>query len=467
MGKKFTSFKRYGLEGAESALVALEEMLVQANRTGYEKVVIGMPHRGRLNMLVSLLDLPARALFAKVKGQSLVPEGMDAWDDVASHLAITTSKKFDRSASNPLTVSLLHNPSHLEAVNPVALGKTKAKQDDYPQKEGVEKVLSLQLHGDSAYAGQGIVPESLQMAYLTEFSVGYENTKQKQNKPKPQRIRAHERRCRRPPPLSRVFNVVSHVPLFGMCFLVLCLLFSGTVHMIVNNQLGFTTGGVGRNRSSRYSSDIGKIISMPVLHVNADAPESVAYAARMALAFQRHFHRDIMVDLIGYRKHGHNEVDEPSFTQPLMYKDIRSRANIVKLYRESLTKAGVFSEGTDPDAKLVARLTAHLEKELAEAPTYKAQQDEHFQGKWKGIGQPKDVEDGQQQERANSTASRCDWLLCASRAVQKSSQQRLLFSLPSMCFVFAVVKTGVDVAVLKQIGEDSVKLPEGFVSECR
>jgi uncharacterized membrane protein len=172
--------------------------------------------------------------------------------------------------------------------------------------------------------------------------------------------------------------------------------------MIVNNQLGFTTGGVGRNRSSRYSSDIGKIISMPVLHVNADAPESVAYAARMALAFQRHFHRDIMVDLIGYRKHGHNEVDEPSFTQPLMYKDIRSRANIVKLYRESLTKAGVFSEGTDPDAKLVARLTAHLEKELAEAPTYKAQQDEHFQGKWKGIGQPKDVEDGQ-----NNTARRC------------------------------------------------------------
>jgi len=365
MGKKFTSFKRYGLEGAESALVALEEMLVQANRSGYEKVVLGMPHRGRLNMLVSLLDLPARALFAKVKGQTLVPEGMDCWDDVASHLAVTTSKKFDRQAKENLTVSLLHNPSHLEAVNPVALGKAKAKQDDYPSHaEGVEKVLSLQLHGDSAYAGQGIVPESLQMAYLNEFSVG------------------------------------------------------GTVHMIVNNQLGFTTGGVGRNRSSRYSSDIGKIISMPVLHVNADAPESVAYAARLALAFQRRFHRDIMVDLIGYRKHGHNEVDEPSFTQPRMYQDIRSRSNIVKLYREALTKAGVFAEGTDPDAKLIARIGAHLEKELAAAPEYRPTAQEHYQGKWQGIGQPKDVED--------------------------------------------VVDSGVEVDTLKKIGEDSVKMPEGF-----
>jgi probable 2-oxoglutarate dehydrogenase E1 component DHKTD1 len=224
MGKKFTSFKRYGLEGAESALVALEEMLVQANRTGYEKVVIGMPHRGRLNMLVSLLDLPARALFAKVKGQSLVPEGMDAWDDVASHLAITTSKKFDRSASNPLTVSLLHNPSHLEAVNPVALGKTKAKQDDYPQKDGVEKVLSLQLHGDSAYAGQGIVPESLQMAYLTEFSVGYEN---KRNKTKTkQKTIAHRSAGTKmqaafslPLCLQGLQRRAHMFPLFGMCFL--------------------------------------------------------------------------------------------------------------------------------------------------------------------------------------------------------------------------------------------------------
>lgn len=348
MSKKFTSFKRYGLEGAESAMVALEEVLVQANRAGVEQVVLGMPHRGRLNMLVGLLDYPARALFAKVKGQSLVPAGADCWDDVASHIAQTVTKKFDKGSgatTKPLTVSLLHNPSHLEAINPVALGKAKAKQDDYPSREeGVKKVLSLQLHGDSAYAGQGIVPESLQMAYLGEFNVG------------------------------------------------------GTLHMIVNNQLGFTTGGVGRNRSSRYSSDIGKIISMPVLHVNADAPESVAYAARMALAFQTHFRRDIMVDIIGYRKHGHNEVDEPSFTQPLMYKDIRSRANIVSLYRQRMVEQGVIP-AENPDAKLHAKLSAYLEKEFEAAPTYKASSDEHFQGKWKGYGQAKEVTDGRLGDR--------------------------------------------------------------------
>ena len=370
MSKKFTSFKRYGLEGAESAMVGLEELLSSAQKGGVEKVVIGMPHRGRLNMLVSLLDFPARALFAKVKGMSLIPDGMDCWDDVASHLATTVSKSFAKSgapAGSKLTVSLLHNPSHLEAINPVALGKAKAKQDDYVSsglgaEAAQKKVLSLQIHGDSAYAGQGIVPESLQMAYLNDFSVG------------------------------------------------------GTVHMIVNNQLGFTTGGVGRNRSSRYSSDIGKIISMPVVHVNADAPESVAFGARLVAAFQQHFQKDIMLDIIGYRKHGHNEVDEPSFTQPTMYKDIRSRSNIVKLFKKQMMDAGVFPE--DPDAKLHAKLNAYLEKELEASSTYKASASEHFAGKWKGYGQTTSVED------------------CP--------------------------KTGVAVQTLKEIGEASVKLPEGF-----
>ena len=345
MGKKFTSFKRYGLEGAESALAAVEELFVQASRKGYEKVVLGMPHRGRLNLLVSLLDYPARALFAKVKGQSLVPKGMDCWDDVASHIAQTVTKKFDKSLQGkPLTVSMLHNPSHLEAVNPVAIGKARAKQDDFGA-DGKEKVLSLQLHGDSAYAGQGVVPETLQMAYLDGFSVG------------------------------------------------------GTLHVIVNNQLGFTTGGVGRNRSSRYSSDIGKIISMPVIHVNADNPEAVVFASRLCIDFQKAFHRDIMLDIIGYRKHGHNEVDEPAFTQPIMYQDIRSRKNIVQKYGQQLAAQGIIDltpgAANNPIDRLTTRLNAYLEKELSESPNYESKKEEHFQGKWQGIGQTPDCTDGE------------------------------------------------------------------------
>jgi probable 2-oxoglutarate dehydrogenase E1 component DHKTD1 len=370
MSKKFTSFKRYGLEGNEASLVAMEEILAGASKAGYEKVVIGMPHRGRLNLLVSLLDLPARGLFAKVKGKHLVPQGADCWDDVASHIATTVTKRFGSAPdTRPLTVSLLHNPSHLEAVNPVALGKTKAKQDDYPSHtQGLDAVLSLQLHGDSAYAGQGVVQESLQMAYLDEFSVG------------------------------------------------------GTVHIIVNNQLGFTTGGVGRNRSSRYSSDIGKIISMPVLHVNADSPESVAFASKCVMEFQRHFRKDIMLDVIGYRRHGHNEVDEPSFTQPVMYQDIRSRTSVVKSYGERLVAEGVLDlvSTSNPTERLTKRLNAYLEKELLAAETHEASAKEHFQGKWTSISQTKDCTD--------------------------------------------IVQTGVATPMLKQIGVDSVKLPEGFVS---
>lgn len=362
MGKKFTSFKRYGLEGAESALVALEEIFVQASRNGYEKVVLGMPHRGRLNLLVSLLDYPARALFAKVKGRSLVPKGMDCWDDVASHIAQTVTKRFDKTpGSAPITVSMLHNSSHLEAVNPIAIGKTRAKQDDFGAN-GQDKILSLQLHGDSAYAGQGVVPETLQMAYLDGFSVG------------------------------------------------------GTVHVIVNNQLGFTTGGYGRNRSSRYSSDIGKIISMPVLHVNADAPESVVFASRLCMDFQKHFHRDIMLDIIGYRKHGHNEVDEPAFTQPIMYKDIRSRKNIVQAYGAALVDQGILDltpgAANNPIEKLTGRLNGYLEKELAESATYEPKQEEHFQGKWKGIGQPKECTDGTTQTHDGGGAQLASRLLC-------------------------------------------------------
>lgn len=361
MTLKFPTFKRYGLEGNESTMPALESILVAAQKAKMKNVVIGMPHRGRLNFLVSLLDYPARALFAKVKGQSLVPEGMDSWDDVISHVAQSVTKKYDPSLSNPLSVSLLHNPSHLEAVNPVSAGKARAKQDELDPAVARDQVLCLQLHGDAAFAGQGLCTETLNMAHLPDFDVG------------------------------------------------------GTMHVIVNNQLGFTTG-YPKSRSSRYSSDIMRIISAPVIHVNADNPEAVVYAARLCMEYRRIFKKDVLLDIIGFRKWGHNEVDEPAFTQPLMYKTIRSRKSIVENYKNQLLQENVITE--DWLSKLKQRLTTYLEKELNEAANHKASKNEHFQNKWSTMVQPFNCLDE--------------------------------------------VQTGVDVSQLKTISKASVTLPPSF-----
>ncbi|CAB4445777.1 unnamed protein product [Rhizophagus irregularis] len=283
MSKKFPQVKRYGLEGAESMMVALEELFEVSNKAGIIEVVLCMPHRGRLNLLTDLLKFPPVRLFHKVKGNPEFPEHLPASGDVLSHLA--SSPILDYGATNPLSVSMLHNPSHLEAVNPVAMGKTRAKQMDLLKSEKDcklgDRVMCIQLHGDAAFTGQGVVMESFGLSNLPHFTSG------------------------------------------------------GSIHIVVNNQLGYTTPAQNA-RSSWYSSDIGKMINAPVIHVNGDFPEDVTRAVNVAFEYRNKFGKDVIIDLITYRRWGHNELDEPAYTQPLMYANIRSRKSVPKLYEEKL-----------------------------------------------------------------------------------------------------------------------------------
>lgn len=288
-------------------MVALNTIFAGAAEQGISDVVLAMPHRGRFNVLVELLDYPAEELFRKISGKSDLPsEFYTAIDDVTSHVATSTRKAYsskffeDRrvvnisiiggsgDGSKEINVSMLHNPSHLEAVNPVSMGKTRAKQDEI---EDINKILNLQLHGDAAFAGQGVIYESF---------------------------------------------AISRAPSFNI---------NGTVHIICNNQIGFTT--VPREgRSTQYSSDIVKAFGIPVIHVNADCPEDVLRVSELALKYRQKFKKDFMIDLIGYRRHGHNELDEPEFTQPHMYKKIRgAQTTAPNLYHQSLVSSGVSSEG--------------------------------------------------------------------------------------------------------------------------
>jgi 2-oxoadipate dehydrogenase E1 component len=331
LSKKFISFKRYGLQGAESAMVSVNAILARAAKQGVEDVVIGMPHRGRLNMLVSLFDYPARALFRKIQGNSDIPDGMDGLDDVPSHIAQSVTKSFDQSP--PTHVSLVHNPSHLEAVNAVVVGKTRAKQVRKGSPGGKE-AMCLQLHGDAAFAGQGISQETLLLARLQHFTIG------------------------------------------------------GSVHLIVNNQLGFTTPPIN-GRSGPYSSDIMKMIYAPVIHVNAENPEAVAYVSQLAVDYRNTFGKDILIDVVGYRLYGHNEIDEPSFTQPTMYEHIRKRKNVVELYGERLKEQGLLKD--DQVAKLRDRLNKHLSAELDAAGDYEPEAGRHFGGHWSEMQQATDM----------------------------------------------------------------------------
>ncbi|CAH1764844.1 3715_t:CDS:10, partial [Entrophospora sp. SA101] len=269
MAKKFPQVKRYGLEGGESMMVALDKLFEVSNKV---ELVMCMPHRGRLNLLTDLLKFSPIRLFHKIKGNPEFPENLPATGDVLSHLAFSPELKY--CDDKLLSVSMLNNPSHLEAVNPVAMGKARAKQMDLLRFESDcelgDKVMCIQLHGDAAFTGQGIVTESFGLSNLPHFSSG------------------------------------------------------GSIHIVVNNQLGYTTPAQNA-RSSWYCSDIGKIINAPVIHVNGDYPEDVTRAVEVAFEYRNRFRKDVVIDLITYRRWGHNELDEPAFTQPLMYSIIRSR----------------------------------------------------------------------------------------------------------------------------------------------
>ncbi|XP_056429296.1 2-oxoadipate dehydrogenase complex component E1 [Hyla sarda] len=294
LATKFSTVKRYGGEGAESMMGFFHEMFKMCSFSGVTDVIIGMPHRGRLNLLTGLLQFPPELMFRKMRGLSEFPENSPAIGDVLSHL--TSSVDLDFGSDKTLHVTMLPNPSHLEAINPVAVGKTRARQQslsdgDYSSDNSAQpgdKVICLQVHGDASFSGQGIVPETFTISNLPHYRIG------------------------------------------------------GSIHLIVNNQLGYTTPS-DRGRSSLYSSDVGKIVGCAVVHVNGDCPEEVVRATRLAVEYQRLFRKDVIVDLLCYRQWGHNELDEPFFTNPGMYKIIRSRKSIPDVYAENLVSDGLLT----------------------------------------------------------------------------------------------------------------------------
>lgn len=358
---KFTGTKRFGLDGAESLIPALEQIIKRGGNLGIKEIVVGMPHRGRLNVLTQVLGKPHRALFHEFKGGSANPDAVEGSGDVKYHLGASSDREFD---GNRIHLSLTANPSHLEIVDPVVLGKVRAKQDQHgdPPDQRIS-VLPLLMHGDAAFAGQGVVAECFGLSDLKGYRTG------------------------------------------------------GSLHFIVNNQIGFTTYP-RYSRSSPYPSDVAKMIDAPIFHVNGDDPEAVVFAAKVAIEFRQKFHKPVVIDMFCYRRHGHNEGDEPGFTQPVMYKKIASHPTTLEIYAKRLIAEGVMTEGEVDKAK--ADWRARLDAELEAGSGYKPNKADWLDGKWAGFKSADAEEDPR-------------------RGV-----------------------TGVDLSVLKDIGRKITKVPDGF-----
>ena len=318
LNTKYVGTKRFGLDGGESLIPALEQIIKIGGQSKIKEVKIGMSHRGRLNVLANVLQKSYKRIFNEFAGEMDGSE--DGAGDVKYHLGASSDREFD---GNPVHVSLTDNPSHLEAVNPVVLGQTRAKQFFHKDKER-NKVIPILIHGDAAFAGQGIVAECFAMSGLPGHNTG------------------------------------------------------GTIHIIVNNQIGFTTSPRFA-RSSPYPSDVGKMVDAPIIHVNGDDPEAVVYATRIATEFRLKFNRDVVIDLICYRRFGHNEGDEPSFTQPLMYKKIRSHPSTIKIYGEKLVNEGLFTK-QDLDQQIIDFKNL-LDDQFKNAKDYKPKI-RWFEGTW-------------------------------------------------------------------------------------
>jgi 2-oxoglutarate dehydrogenase E1 component len=330
---KFTGTKRFGLDGSEALVPALEQIIKRGGALGVKEIVVGMAHRGRLNVLANVLGKPHRAIFHEFKGGSSSPDDVEGSGDVKYHLGASSDREF---GGNRVHLSLTANPSHLEIVDPVVLGKARAKQDklaDKPRGEIVpleqrERVLPLLLHGDAAFAGQGVIAECFGLSGL----------------------RGHRT--------------------------------AGSVHFIINNQIGFTTNP-RFGRSSPYPSDTAKMVEAPIFHCNGDDPEAVVYAAKIATEFRQKFHKPVVVDMFCYRRHGHNEGDEPAFTQPLMYKAIANHPTTLEIYGKKLVAEGLLSEADIEKAK--AGWRAHLEAELEAGLNYRPNKADWLDGAWAGL----------------------------------------------------------------------------------
>ena len=316
---KFVGTKRFGLDGAESLIPALEQIIKRGGHLGVKEVKIGMPHRGRLNVLANMMQKPFRVIFKEFFGEK-IDSKKDFEGDVKYHLGASANREFD---GNLVHISLTDNPSHLEAVNPIVLGQVRAKQYFHKDKER-KKVIPVLIHGDAAFAGQGVVAECFAMSGLPGHNTG------------------------------------------------------GTIHIIVNNQIGFTTAPRFA-RSSPYPSDLAKMVEAPILHVNGDDPEAVVHCAKIATEFRQKFNRDVVIDMVCYRRFGHNEGDEPSFTQPLMYKKIRTHPSTLQIYGKKLNAQGLISQQEIESQQ--RKFKDFLSKEFTNARSYKEKMT-WFDGVW-------------------------------------------------------------------------------------
>jgi 2-oxoglutarate dehydrogenase E1 component len=363
LATKFVGVKRFGLEGGEAMMPAIDAMIARAAQLGLREVVIGMAHRGRLNVLTNFLSKPFTALFAEFQGTPAYPGSIQGSGDVKYHLGTSTDRAFGDAKVH---MTMNPNPSHLEWVNPVVTGRVRAKQQ---QRAGAisinetawRQVMPLLIHGDAAFAGQGIVAETLMLSDLKGYRVG------------------------------------------------------GTMHFIINNQVGFTTSPY-YSRSGTYCSDVAKMIQAPIFHVNGDDVETVVHVAEIAAEFRQKFNKDIVIDMVCYRRHGHNEGDEPAFTQPIMYRKIKEQPTTREVYAKKLVEEGILTQA-DTD-KINADFVASLEKDFQAASGYKPNKADWLEGRWQGL----EVASGDERNG----------------------------------------KTGVDAAVLREVGNALARVPEGF-----
>ena len=322
--RKYVGTKRFGLDGGEAVIPALEQILKRGSQLGLKEVVVGMAHRGRLNVLHNVLSKPFRAIISEFLGNPANPEAAGGSGDVKYHMGNSADREFD---GNQVHLTLNANPSHLEVVNPVVLGRCRAKQHQHGDDDR-RAVMSLVIHGDAAFAGQGIVSETFAFSALRGYRTG------------------------------------------------------GTIHLIINNQIGFTTDPA-YSRSSPYCTDVAKMVMAPIFHVNCDDVESVVHVCRIATEFRQEFQTDVVLDLICYRRFGHNEGDEPAFTQPLMYSTIKSHPSVRQLYGERLVREAVLSEAEA--SQMIADNLAYLEQEFESGINYKPNKADWLEGKWSGF----------------------------------------------------------------------------------
>jgi 2-oxoglutarate dehydrogenase E1 component len=362
LATKFVGVKRFGLEGGETMIPAIDAMIARGVTMGLREVVVGMAHRGRLNMLTNVLNKSFTALFSEFQGTPAYPNSIQGSGDVKYHLGTSTDRDFNGTLVH---MTMNPNPSHLEWVNPIVTGRVRAKQQQQAHAISINEtawrqVMPLLIHGDAAFAGQGIVAETLMLSDLKGYRVG------------------------------------------------------GTMHFVINNQVGFTTSPY-YSRSGTYCTDIAKMIQVPIFHVNGDDVEAVVHVAEIAAEFRQKFCKDVVIDMVCYRRHGHNEGDEPAFTQPLMYRKIKDQPTTREVYVKKLVAEGSLTQAeTD---KINADFVASLEKDFAAASSYKPNKADWLEGRWQGL------------EVASGDGGS---------------------------------KTGVEAATLREVGNALARVPEGF-----